>query len=135
MNNSDVYHLMERTMELSDLNVFRTVVRGGGITRAAEKLNRVQSNVTTRIRHLEQHLGVELFIREGKRMHLSPAGKAFLIYADRLLDLASEAKESVHDTRPRGPFRLGSMESTASVRLPTPLSEYCRRHPDVPLEL
>jgi DNA-binding transcriptional LysR family regulator len=58
-----------------------------------------------------------------------------LTYADRLLDLASEAKESVHDARPRGVFRLASMESTASVRLPAPLSEYCRRYPEVQLEL
>src|SRR5215212_6101230 len=135
MNNIDVYHPLERTMELSDLNVFRTVVQAGGITRAAEKLNRVQSNVTTRIRQLEDQLGVELFIREGKKLHLSPAGKVFLTYADRLLDLASEAKASVHDARPRGVFRLGSMESTASVRLPAPLSEYCRRYPEVQLEL
>jgi DNA-binding transcriptional LysR family regulator len=122
-------------MELSDLNVFRTVVQAGGITRAAEKLNRVQSNVTTRIRQLEDQLGVELFIREGKRMHLSPAGKVLLDYADRLLDLASEAQDSVHDAKPRGMFRLGAMESTAAVRLPAPLSEYCRRYPEVTLEL
>ncbi len=122
-------------MELSDLTVFRTVVQAGGITRAAEKLNRVQSNVTTRIQQLEEQLGVELFIREGKRMHLSPAGKILLDYADRLLDLAQEARESVHDTKPRGLFRLGSMESTAAVRLPAPLSEYCRRYPEVTLEL
>jgi DNA-binding transcriptional LysR family regulator len=122
-------------MELSDLNVFRTVVQAGGITRAAEKLNRVQSNVTTRIRQLEQQLGVELFIREGKKMHLSPPGRVLLDYADRLLDLAAEARESVHDTKPRGRFRLGSMESTASVRLPAPLFEYCRRYPEVQLEL
>ena len=122
-------------MELSDLTVFRTVVQAGGITRAAEKLNRVQSNVTTRIRQLEEQLGVELFIRAGRRLHLSPAGKILLDYADRLLDLAQEACESVHDTMPRGLFRLGSMESTASVRLPAPLSEYCRRYPEVTLEL
>ena len=122
-------------MELSDLNIFRTVVQAGGITRAAEKLNRVQSNVTTRIRQLEDQLGVALFIREGKRMHLSPAGKVLLDYADRLLDLAHEARESVHDAKPRGLFCLGSMESTASVRLPAPLSEYCRRYPEVTLEL
>lgn len=122
-------------MELSDLTVFRAVVQFGGITRAAEKLNRVQSNVTTRIQQLEEQLGVQLFIRAGKKLHLSPAGKVLLGYADRLLDLATEARESVHDTRPRGVFRLGSMESTASVRLPAPLSEYCRRYPEVQLEL
>jgi DNA-binding transcriptional LysR family regulator len=122
-------------MELSDLHVFRTVVEAGGITRAAEKLNRVQSNVTTRIRQLEEQLGVTLFIREGKRLHLSPAGKVMLGYAERLLELAREARESVHDGKPRGLLRLAAPESTSSVRLPTPLSEYCRLYPEVTLEL
>ncbi|MGC8054827.1 LysR family transcriptional regulator, partial [Salmonella enterica] len=35
-------------MELAELEIFRTVVAEGGVTRAAERLNRVQSNVTTR---------------------------------------------------------------------------------------
>ncbi len=122
-------------MELSDLHVFRTVVEAGGITRAAERLNRVQSNVTTRIRQLEQELGTALFIRDGKRMHLSPAGQIMLGYAERLLDLAQEARDSVHDAKPRGLLRFIAPESTTSVRLPTPLSDYCRRYPDVTLEL
>ncbi|MDD9904693.1 MAG: LysR family transcriptional regulator, partial [Rhodospirillaceae bacterium] len=67
-------------MELSDLRIFRAVVSEGGITRAAEKLHRVQSNVTTRVRQLEEDLGVALFIREGKKLHLSPAGQTLLGY-------------------------------------------------------
>jgi DNA-binding transcriptional LysR family regulator len=122
-------------MDLADLHIFRSVVHEGGITRAAEKLHRVQSNVTTRVRQLEEELGVQLFIRNGKRLHLSPPGKLLLDYADRLLDLAQEARDAVHDAKPRGLFRLGSMESTAAVRLPAPLSEYARRFPEVTLEL
>ena len=61
-------------MDLSDLRIFLAVVREGGITRAAERLNRVQSNVTTRIRQLEEDLEATLFIREGKRLRLAPAG-------------------------------------------------------------
>jgi len=122
-------------MDLSDLRIFSTVVREGSVTRAAQKLNRVQSNVTTRIRQLEEDLDVALFIREGKRLHLAPAGQALLGYADRLLALADEARASVRDPKPRGLFRLGSMESTAAVRLPKVLSEYHRRHPEVTLEL
>jgi DNA-binding transcriptional LysR family regulator len=122
-------------MELSDLHIFRSVVQAGGITRAAEKLHRVQSNVTTRVQQLEQELGVALFTRDGKRLHLSPAGKVLLDYADRLLDLAGEAREAVHDAKPRGLFRLGAMETTASTRLPGPLSDYMRRYPEVKLEL
>lgn len=122
-------------MDLTDLNIFRTVVREGGITRAAQRLNRVQSNVTTRVRQLEQDLGVTLFIREGKRMHLSPTGKRLLGYADRLLDLAQEARDAVHEGQPRGPLRLGSMESTAAIRLPAPLSTFHQRYPEVELNL
>ena len=112
-------------MELSDLHVFRTVVEAGGITRAAEKLNRVQSNVTTRIQQLEEQLGVALFIREGKRMHLSPAGKVMLGYAERLLELAREARESrarhqaaraasLHRRR-RAPRRCGCRRRSANT--------------------
>lgn len=122
-------------MDLSDLRIFTSVVREGGVTRAAEKLNRVQSNVTTRIRQLEEDLDVTLFIREGRRLHLAPAGQALLGYAERLLALADEARASVRDPRPRGLFRLGAMESTAAVRLPKALNEYHRRHPEVTLEL
>ena len=122
-------------MDLADLHIFRSVVQAGGVTRAAERLNRVQSNVTTRVRQLEAELGVDLFIREGKRLHLSPAGQLLLDYADRLLDLAREAREALHDDAPRGLLRLGAMESTASVRLPVPMNEYVRRYPDVSLEL
>ena len=122
-------------MDLGDLQIFRSVVQAGGVTRAAEKLNRVQSNVTTRVRQLEADLGVQLFIREGKRLHLSPEGKLLLDYAERLLDLAQEAREAVQDAKPRGLLRLGSMESTASVRLPVPMNEYLSRYPEVSLEL
>ncbi|MBT5498427.1 MAG: LysR family transcriptional regulator [Alphaproteobacteria bacterium] len=122
-------------MDLSDLNIFRTVVEAGGITKAADRLHRVQSNVTTRVRQLEEDLGVKLFIREGKRLHLSPAGQTLLTYAERLLTLAEEARASVQDATPRGVLRLGSMESTAGVRLPAPLTVFHKRYPEVTIEL
>src|SRR5262245_62131553 len=139
MNNYDDDHLtmrtMERAMDLGDLDIFRTVVQAGGISRAAEKLNRVQSNVTTRVRQLEADLGVQLFIREGKRLHLTSEGKLLLDYADRLLGLASEAREAVRDAKPRGLLRLGAMESTSALRLPAPMNEYLSLYPAVTLEL
>ncbi|MFZ5731378.1 MAG: LysR family transcriptional regulator [Pseudomonadota bacterium] len=122
-------------MDLAALRIFSTVVREGGVTRAAERLHRVQSNVTTRIRQLEDDLGVALFIREGKRLHLAPAGQVLLAYADKLLSLADEARLAVQDPRPRGLFRIGAMESTAAVRLPEKLNDFHRLYPDVTLEL
>ena len=122
-------------MELADLMIFQAVVQAGGITRAAERLHRVQSNVTTRVRQLEEKLGVALFVRQGKRMHLSPAGHVLLDYAERLLALADEAREAVSDGSPIGAFLLGAMESTAAVRLPGPLGEFIKLHPQVRLAL
>jgi DNA-binding transcriptional LysR family regulator len=122
-------------MELSDLHVFRTVVAEGGVTRAADKLHRVQSNVTTRVRKLEEELGVELFLREGRRLRLSPAGTVLLGYAERLLALAGEAREALHESGPRGVLKLGSMESTAAARLPRPLALLAKRCPSITVEL
>lgn len=122
-------------MDLDDLKIFRSVVREGGVTRAATKLHRVQSNVTTRIRQLEEELGVSLFIREGRKMLLSPVGSVLLDYADKLLDLADEARAAVTEGMPRGRLRLGSMESTAAARLPALLAVFHRQYPDVQLEL
>lgn len=122
-------------MDLDDLHIFRTVIREGGITRAAQHLHRVQSNVSTRIQQLEAELGTPLFLRESRRLALSPQGRVLLDYAQRLLDLADEARAAVASGQPRGRLRLGSMESTAAARLPAPLSDYHARFPDVRIEL
>lgn len=122
-------------MDLDELRIFRAVVDEGGVTRAAEKLRRVQSNVTTRVRQLEDKLGVALFHRDGRRLRLTAAGQVLYGYAGRLLDLADEARAALADPTPRGVFRLGAMESTAAVRLPEPLTRYIARYPEVTLQL
>jgi DNA-binding transcriptional LysR family regulator len=122
-------------MELFDLEVFRAVVKSGGVIKAANRLHRVPSGVTTRIRNLEKDLGIQLFDRERNRLQISSAGETLLRYADQMLQLQSEAREALHDARPRGAFRLGSMETTAAVRLPAVLSELHRRYPDINIEL
>lgn len=124
-----------RTIDLGSLEMFRAVVREGGITRAASKLHRVQSNVTTRIKHLEQRLGVALFRRQGRALVLTAAGENLLVYSERLLRLADEAEEAVRDAPRRRPFRLGAMESTAASRLPDILSRLHRSRQDIQIEL
>jgi DNA-binding transcriptional LysR family regulator len=122
-------------MDLAALTIFRAVVRENGITRAAAKLNRVQSNVTTRIKQLEEQLGTELFIRDGRRLVLTPAGETLLPYAERLLALADEARQALRESRPSGRLRLGTMESAAASRLPGLLAHYHQSWPEVALEL
>jgi len=124
-----------RTIDLDALHIFRTVAEQGGITRAAAKLNRVQSNVTTRVKQLEERLGTQLFVRERGRLTLSPEGRLLLAYADELLRLSSEAQAAVRSGTPRGAFRIGTLESTAAARLPPILARYHRTYPDVQIEL
>lgn len=122
-------------MDLSDLRMFRAVAETGGVTKAAARLHRVPSNVTARIKKLESDLEVELFARAGKRMQLSPKGKVLLDYANRLLGLADEARQAMHDSTPRGVLRLGAMESTAAIRLPSLLGEFRATYPDISIQL
>ena len=124
-----------RTIDLEELRIFRTVVAEGGVVRAATRLNRVQSNVTTRIRQLEQRLGVRLFQREGRSLRLSADGQKLLPYAERLLRLADEATSELSARKPMGALHFGSLESTAGSRLPTILSRYHALHPDVVIDL
>ena len=124
-----------RTLDLDALEIFRAVATEGGVLRAAAKLNRVQSNVTTRVRQLEERLGVALFRRQGRGLVPSSEGLLLLQYADRLLRLADEAQAVLQAGRPRGILRLGSLESTAGSRLPQLLSRYHQVHPDVTIEL
>ena len=119
-------------MEFSDLNVFATVARHGNITRAARRLNTVQSNVTTRLRLLEQELGVRLFQRHHQGVTLTRAGQDLLPFAQQAEALLQKAKDAVSQNgKPHGTLRLGSMETTAAARLPALLKVYASRHRNV----
>src|SRR5678809_381517 len=106
-----------RIIDLDTLEIFRTVVQEGGVIRAANKLNRVQSNITTRIKQLEQRIGRVLFRKQGRGLVLSPEGELLLSYAQRLFRLADEAENELRSGRAIGVFRIGALESTAGSRL------------------
>jgi DNA-binding transcriptional LysR family regulator len=124
-----------RTIDLESLAIFKAVVEEGGVVRAAAKLNRVPSNVTTRVRQLENCLGVRLFRKEGRALSLSAEGRTLLSYSGRLLRLADEAVNELRTGKPQGTFRLGSLESTAGSRLAPILSRYHTENPGVVVEL
>lgn len=124
-----------RNIDLASLHIFKTVAEEGGITKAAAKLHRVQSNITTRVKQLEGKLGTRLFLRQKRKLVLSAEGKLLLAYADRLLRLSSEAEAALRDTAPRGTLKIGTMESTAAARLPPILARYHATYPEVRIEL
>lgn len=123
-------------MESSDLRVFEAVAHLGGITKAAEELHTVQSNVTARIQVLEREIGQPLFRRHSRGVSLTSAGEALLPFATQISRLLSEAAQAVHaQTEPSGQLRIGSLETTAARRLPPVLVAYGASYPDVDLTI
>ena len=123
-------------MDASDLRLFEAVARTGGISRAAEALHTVQSNVTQRLRDLEAELGQPLFHRHSRGVTLTPAGQRLLPYARRVQELIVEAARATRDDgAPAGPLTIGSLETTAALRLPPVLAAYAGAHPAVDLAL
>jgi LysR family transcriptional regulator, cell division regulator len=123
-------------MDAGDLAVFAAVARAGGITRAAQTLNTVQSNVTQRIRLLEAELGVSLFNRHSRGVSLTSAGAQLLPYAERIGRLLGEAKQAASDGPvPHGKIVIGALESATAVRLPPILAAYGAACPDVDIEI
>lgn len=127
--------LIMRIINLDDLHIFRCVALEGGVLRAAALLNRVPSNVTTRIKQFESRLGTQLFRRQGRNVVLTDAGKTLLGHAERLLRMADEAEQELCHGMIRGNLRLGALESAAGVRLPPILSKYHAEHPETHVEL
>ena len=122
-------------LDLTALEIFRQAALQGSIVGAAARLNRVQSNVSTRIKQLEERLGKALFTRDRRGLTLTDDGRILLRYAERLLALSEEAEDAVAQAAPSGSFLIGAMESTAAVRLPEILARYHALNPLVEINL
>lgn len=121
-------------MELRHLRYFVAVADHGGISHAAEWLRIAQPAVSRQIQDLEAELGVDLLLREGRRVYLTDAGKSFAEKARRIL---ADAQVAADDARSiakgsAGELRIGLLESAAwSGHLPIALNRYARAYPNV----
>ena len=123
-------------MNTGDLAVFAAVAQAGGMNKAARLLHTVQSNVTQRIRLLEGELGVPLFNRHSRGVALTAAGTKLLPYAHRIGHLLIEAKRAATDgPEPSGRLIIGSLETTAALRMPPILARFAAAYPQVDLVL
>lgn len=121
-------------MDISDLRVFEAVSRHGSMNRAAQELHTVQSNVTARIRVLEEELGVSLFQRHARGVSTTPAGQRILPFVERITKLLADARTAAQDDgSPSGALLLGSLETTTALRLSPLLSRFAKTYPEVRL--
>ena len=123
-------------MDAADLRVFQCVASCGSMNKAALELNTVQSNVTARIKALEDELGFELFERTNRGVTLTAAGRRLLPFASRAARVLDDARRAVADQgSPAGPLVIGSLETTAALRLSPVLTEFATTYPAVDFTL
>ncbi|SOD92078.1 LysR family transcriptional regulator [Caenispirillum bisanense] len=123
---------MEIPFDLPALRLVLAVGEAGSLSGAAERLHTVQSNVTTRLRRLEDALGCRLFERHARGVVPTEAGRRLAAYAERILALAEEAGAALRaEAAAPPPLRLGAMETTAAVRLPPLLAALTQAMPDL----
>lgn len=123
-------------MDAGDLRVFEAVVRLGGMSRAAMELHTVQSNVTARIRSLEEELGAALFQRHARGVEPTAAGRRLLPYARQVISLLQDARRAVTDDgEPKGELVVGSLETTLSMHLAPLLTSFVQNQPQVDLSI
>jgi LysR family transcriptional regulator, cell division regulator len=123
-------------VDLNTLNVFQTVARLGSISQAARELKYAQSNITMKIQQLETDLQTTLFYRHNRGTSLTAKGSMLLTYTEKIFHLIEETRKVMNDDQiPKGSLIIGSMETTAAVRLPALISKYHKDYPDVDLTL
>jgi len=123
-------------MDAADLRMFQSVASTGSMSKAALELNTVQSNVTARIKSLEDEVGFVLFERTNRGVTLTAAGQRLLPFAARAARLLEDAKRAVADEgAPSGPLTIGSLDTTAALHLSPTLARYVAAYPAVDLTL
>jgi DNA-binding transcriptional LysR family regulator len=119
-------------MDVTDLKVVDAVARHGSMNKAATELNTVQSNVSARIRSLEDELGVTLFQRSARGVQVTPAGRRLLPFAARLSKLLQDASCAARDDgQPNGVLEIGTLETTLALRLPQLIAKFAKTYPEV----
>ena len=124
-------------MDFDVLVTFLEVAKQGNFSRAGQKVFRSQSAVSAQIHQLEEEYGEKLLDRAGKTVHLTPAGKVLLDYAQRMLTLRDESVRAVADQNvtPRGVLAVGANEATCLYALPDVFGEYSRLYPLVQINI
>ncbi|MBD0677970.1 LysR family transcriptional regulator [Pseudomonas sp. PSB11] len=122
-------------MKLSQLGFFCAVVEHGTIAAAAVQLNCVPSNITTRLRELENQLGVVLFNREKNRLLVTPEGRLVYRNAKLLVDLAAETRSLFSTDSINGVLRVGALDVALANHLPQRLVRYRLEAPGVDLHI
>lgn len=123
-------------IDSKDLEIFRAVVNHMNVTKAANELNYVQSNITNRLIKIEKEVGSILLRRTNRGVLLTAEGERFLEYVDKMMQLHREMIDTMkHPDSPSGQLSIGATDITTAARLPVVLSTFLDCYPMVEFSL
>lgn len=122
-------------MRIDDLKTFVEVAKSESMSKAADTLHLGQSNITMKIKRLEEYYRTNLFVRTSRGVYLTSDGKLFFERVVPLLKEWDQLNDIMFDTKMHGELTLGSMETTAAIRLPSLISDLHQLYPDVTIHL
>lgn len=122
-------------MNVNDLKLFQAVAVHGSFTKAADSMFTVQSNVTARIKALEEVFGAQLFLRTSRKVTLTEAGEKLIYYSKQIINLVEEARKDLSSQQQVvGQLKIGCIETTLALKVPGIITTYTETYPDVELE-
>ncbi|TLS35426.1 LysR family transcriptional regulator [Pseudalkalibacillus caeni] len=124
-------------MELRQIQYFLEVAKREHVTEAAHELHVAQSAISRQIANLESELGVQLFVREGRNVRLTPVARIFMEHVQVAMAEIDKAKQEVYEflNPETGTIRIGFPNSLAAKTLPTVISAFRNEHPSIGFQL
>ena len=124
-------------MTLQQLTYFLAAAEHGSFTAAADVLRLARPSVSEQVANLEAELGVALFVRAGRRLELTDAGRLLQPEAERTLAAAGDAADVVRRARTLtgGTASLGTFSTAHHLLLPALVEDFARRHPQVAIRV
>ncbi|WP_212524343.1 LysR substrate-binding domain-containing protein [Actibacterium sp. MT2.3-13A] len=120
---------------LNSVRTFESAARTGGVRAAAQELNVSQSAVSRHIAILEEYLQTPLFVRSGRRLVLTDAGREYLQQLEPALDSIARASLRATSVKPRERLSVSAPPSFISNWILPRLSGFLEQHPEIELRL
>lgn len=116
------------------LRSFAVIVDAGTLQKATERIYLTQSALSLQMKRLEDLVQTPLFVRDGRRLALTPAGITLLGYARRMLTLNDEAVAALAGDDVAGPLRVGMVQDVSETLLTGVLAQFAKLHPRAQLQ-
>lgn len=124
---------MSAPLDIDQLHTFVAIVDTGSFTKAADRVFKTQSAVSMQMRRLEERVGKQLFMKDGRGNKLTAEGDKLLNYARRIIRLSDEAMAAFDDNRLEGTLRIGTPDDYADRYMPEIIGRFAKTHPNVEL--